>query len=92
MTTLIICIIIYILSVLKNRDFIQKAHYHKEGIWNKLIPSYPDLLFTFIPVSNTIFAIGLLFLSPYKNGSKSNKTKNLAEFIFKPRKYKNETT
>lgn len=85
MITLIICIIIYVLSVLKTRDFIQKAHYHKEGIWNKLIPSYPDLLFTFMPVSNTIFAIGLLFLSFYKKDSKLNKTNKLAEFIFKPR-------
>jgi len=65
MMTIIILVVIYILSVLQTHRFLRIA-YSKNARWSGLDTDYGDLIITALPLLNTIFAIGFLFLSPYE--------------------------
>ena len=84
MTTLIILLIIYLISVYMVYKWIQKAHYDPNGKWLYCKPNNEDLFFTFCPFLNTIVMIINFFDSPIKRKIKVKKEIT----FFKPKNYK----
>ena len=58
---------IYLVSVIRVRRFIRQAHL-PNGIWTGRPIVHLDFAFTFVPVINTLVALGLLTESPYVDG------------------------
>lgn len=76
MTAAIIILVVYALSAYYNYKWIQKAFYHEDGIFYGVEPSITELLFTFIPLMNTIVAFNNLFISATENTTNFFKPKN----------------
>ena len=53
-------IAIYFLSCLGSYKYIQKSHYHPSGRWYGLKPAVSDIVYTFIPITNTFPSISYL--------------------------------
>ena len=77
MTTvqIIILISIYIISVLKVRNWIRKAH-SINGRWFNLETSLKDILWTILPIANTCMMFIMLIMSPYDDYYKQSKNYN----------------
>jgi hypothetical protein len=60
---MIIAILIYVASALIIWNWFRRA-YSANGIWSNLDAGLPDVLWTFFPVANTVYAIMSLFMSP----------------------------
>lgn len=67
----IIFLVIYLLSAFGYYKFIQLAHYHPEGKWNRIEPHDTDKLAVFCPILNTFFCIAG-WIHGWKKDSKSN--------------------
>lgn len=80
MTALIIFITIYIVCAIYNYRWIQKTHYHPQGVFYGINPENIDILMVVIPILNLICMI-YSFLSEWK----AKKYIKKSEF-FKPRK------
>ena len=76
MTAAIIILVVYALSAYRNYKWIQKAYYHNKGIFYGLKPNIADLLFTFIPLMNTIISFYSLFIPPAERETNFFKPKN----------------
>jgi hypothetical protein len=75
--SLLVLVVIYITSVYSSYKWFQKVFTksddpYKDGRWSNLDVDFGAILFTFIPIANTIVAIITLFESPYRNSKKSN--------------------
>ena len=68
MITTIIIIGIYIISVLRVRNWMRKAH-SKNGRWDNQNTDNGALFFTLFPILNTFVSLILIFKSPYKEDS-----------------------
>lgn len=75
--TIIILIIAYIVSVIGAFNFVQHAHYHKQGRWLGMGPDILSLLMIFMPPFNLVLSIGYL-LGMWKDDEYQD--------IFKPKK------
>lgn len=74
----LIILTIYLLSAFTVYKWMQKAFYHKNGVFKNTKPDYINLFITFVPIINTIMAVlGLTFLPA------TNKSTN----FFKPKNY-----
>jgi hypothetical protein len=63
MKIILIVLVIYIVSVLRTRKWIQKAH-SERGIWSRFAPDSRDGYMVLFPLLNTVFAIMMIFMSP----------------------------
>lgn len=75
--TIILLTIAYIVCVIGSFNFVQHAHYHKEGRWLGLGPDISSLFMIFAPIINVIFAIAYL-LGMWKDDEYQD--------VFKPKK------
>jgi len=66
MKELILVLVIYIVSVLRTRKWIQKAH-SEHGIYSRFAPNSLDGYMVLFPLLNTVFAIMLIFISPLRD-------------------------
>jgi len=63
MKILLIVLVVYIVSVLRARKWLQKAH-SESGIYSGLTPNGGDVFIVLFPLLNTVFAIMMIFLPP----------------------------
>lgn len=73
MTTLfIVLFLVYVASFAYNYWWVCVA-YSSKGRFNLIYPGTADLLFTVLPIANTVFALMFNMVSPYKDSHKNHR-------------------
>lgn len=85
MLVLLIITIFYILSVMFAYKYMQKAHYHPDGIFRGTEYGSVEIIVIFLPLMNSMITIDYIL------GAWKEKEKKKPSTFFKPRKpFKNE--